>query len=348
VAIKLGDALRQMKAGIADLDGMDLETTPTSPSFRIAVPQDRQSSTTVLKLEEIIVADRIRRYLDSEKTELLSASIQRYGFRGVLWVRLINGKYHLIAGGRRYAACQQAGISEVAVEVWDVNDAEALQLELLENFQREDLNPIEETEGILRMLEVSLEMSRSEVIGLFNWRARQQRLQGKSSSADTGVRRSKAEIDESRYEDHWQSVEEVFKLIGKLSPEAFRTHRLPLLNLPAALLEAVRSGQLEYSKARLIDRVKDPSARDHLLSKAIRTSMSRENITQIVHQLNESYRAKNIGENNSAEVLKQQLQIRATQVAKSFKTRLTYLSPKQQAKAEKLLTQLEELLVIQE
>lgn len=346
MAIKLGDALRQMKAGIADLDDMDFEATSVSPSFKIPSTQDRQPSTTVLKLEEIIVADRIRQYLDSEKTELLAVSIQRYGFRGVLWVRRVDEQYHLIAGGRRYAACQQAGISEVAVEVWDVNDAEALQLELLENFQREDLNPIEETEGILRMLEVSLEISRSEVIGLFNRKARQQRLQGKSFGADAGVRRSKSDMDESRYEENWQSVEEIFRLIGKLSPEAFRTHRLPLLSLPSSLFEAVRSGQLEYSKARLIDRVKDPSARDNLLAKATKIRMSRESIAQSVHQLNEAIPVASLGQDD-AEILKKQLHRRASQVAKSFKTRLDQLSPKEQSKAEKLLSQLEELLAIE-
>ena len=200
--IKLSDALQGMKARIADLESVnpsfdispvvspvasEVETQRSTQGAATTEPNSSSaSSTAILQLSEIVVAsDRIRQYFDSDKTASLVQSIQRYGFRGVLWVRLTQERYHLVAGGRRYAACQQAGVREVPVEIWNINDAEAIQLELLENFQREDLNPIEETEGILRMLEVTLALPRSEITALLNRRARHQR---EITFTDTGVR----------------------------------------------------------------------------------------------------------------------------------------------------------------
>ncbi|MBW4465637.1 MAG: ParB/RepB/Spo0J family partition protein [Pegethrix bostrychoides GSE-TBD4-15B] len=279
MAIKLSEALQGMKARIADLElesisPSEIDPREISPSFDHSGHSAAQHSnqTALLKLSEIIVApDRIRQYFDSAKTASLVQSIQRYGFRGVLWVRRKQGQHHLVAGGRRYAACQQAGLVEVPVEIWEINDAEAIQLELLENFQREDLNPIEETEGILRMLEVTLHLPRPEIVALLNRRSRQQR----EFSTDTGVRAAISAASEAE-----QTIEDLFKVIGRFSPESFRTHRLPLLNLPQPLIKAIQTGQMEYSKARLIGRVKDPDTRDALLEQAIAANWSRQQINQ--------------------------------------------------------------------
>jgi ParB family chromosome partitioning protein len=204
MAIKLSDALQHLESMNLDILGLD-NATPVSlhpnPSFDILpVASKNNLPVVILPLKDIVVKpDRVRQYFDSEKTASLVSSIQHYGFRGTLWVRQVSGQYHLVAGGRRYAACRQVGIKEVPVEVLDISDAEALQLELLENFQREDLNPIEETEGILRMLEVTLEMSRADVVALFNWKAHQQRGKNVISAADIDVHnrdsRAAAEVE---------------------------------------------------------------------------------------------------------------------------------------------------------
>ena len=67
-----------------------------------------------LSLSEIIVEDRIRKYLDEAKTQELATSIREFGFRGTLWVRQKDSRYYLVAGGRRYAACQVAGVTQVS------------------------------------------------------------------------------------------------------------------------------------------------------------------------------------------------------------------------------------------
>jgi ParB family chromosome partitioning protein len=67
--------------------------------------------------------------------------------------------YELVAGERRYRAAISAGLDEVPVVIWELTDEDALQLALLENLQREDLNPLEETEGILQLLALKLNQS---------------------------------------------------------------------------------------------------------------------------------------------------------------------------------------------
>ena len=328
---------------------MNGSSQATSVSFDIAAPSTALSTadsplplsapispptspSTVVPLAEIIVTNRIRQSLDVDKTESLAHSIRQHGFRGVLWVRQVGSSYHLIAGGRRYAACQLAGVESVPVEVWDITDAEAIQLELLENFQREDLNPIEETEGVLRMLEVTLKCERQDVLSLFNWHANQQR---RSSFAitDTSIRNSHEDSQKLHF---WQQVEDVFALIGKFTPESFRANRLPLLNLPEPIIEAVSAGEIEYSKARLIARVKDPDVREELLEQAIAQSMSREALAEAIASI-QSGRT-----DIEPKATQQEFRTRASSVFKRLKS--AKLEGRPLKKLEKLLEQIEELL----
>jgi ParB family chromosome partitioning protein len=312
----------------------DIAASSIAPSAADSAlpPSAPTSPLTVVPLAEIIVTNRIRQSLDADKTESLAHSIRQHGFRGVLWVRQVGSSYHLIAGGRRYAACQLAGIESVPVEVWNITDAEAIQLELLENFQREDLNPIEETEGVLRMLEVTLECERQDVLSLFNWHANQQR---RSSFAvtDTGIRNS---TDDSQKLHLWQQVEDVFALIGKFTPESFRVNRLPLLNLPEPIIGAISAGEIEYSKARLIARVKDPDAREELLEQAITQNMSREVLAEAIASIQS-------GQTDTApKTTQQEFRTRASSVFKRLKS--AKLEGRPLKRLEKLLEQIEELL----
>ena len=94
-----------------------------------------------------------RRSFDEGKIEELAASIRNQGIIQPLVVRPRGSDYELIAGERRWRAAIKAGLSRVPVVVRSANDHEALQLALIENLQREDLNPIEEAAGYRRLQE---------------------------------------------------------------------------------------------------------------------------------------------------------------------------------------------------
>ncbi len=97
-----------------------------------------------------------RRHIDAEKLAELAASIKAQGLIEPLVVRRVvgvNDSYTLIAGERRWRACQIAGLDEVPVVVKEVSDLQAFELALLENIQREDLNPIELAEAYHRLIE---------------------------------------------------------------------------------------------------------------------------------------------------------------------------------------------------
>jgi ParB family chromosome partitioning protein len=94
-----------------------------------------------------------RRTFDEAKIEELAASIRNQGIIQPLVVRPRGDGFELIAGERRWRAALKAGLLRVPVVVRDASDHEALQLALVENLQREDLNPIEEASGYRRLQE---------------------------------------------------------------------------------------------------------------------------------------------------------------------------------------------------
>lgn len=88
-----------------------------------------------------------RRHFDAAALADLVASVREHGVLQPLLVRRVKSGYQLIAGERRLRASQEAELKEVPVIVMEVSDREALEITLIENLQREDLNPIEEAEG---------------------------------------------------------------------------------------------------------------------------------------------------------------------------------------------------------
>ena len=95
-----------------------------------------------------------RTRMDQQALAELAASIRAQGLMQPLLVRPVGGgSYELIAGERRWRAAQLAGLTEVPVLVRDVPDNAALAMALIENIQREDLNPIEEAGGLQRLID---------------------------------------------------------------------------------------------------------------------------------------------------------------------------------------------------
>lgn len=94
-----------------------------------------------------------RRAFEPQALEALAQSIARHGLLQPVVVRPVAEGYQLIAGERRLRACQMAGLTAVPVVIRQATDEQALLLALLENLQREDLNPLEEAQAYARLVE---------------------------------------------------------------------------------------------------------------------------------------------------------------------------------------------------
>ena len=95
-----------------------------------------------------------RTKMDDASLQELAASIRKQGLMQPILVRPIEGGRHeIIAGERRWRAAKLAGLAEVPVLVRDVPDSAALAMALVENIQREDLNPLEEAGGVQRLID---------------------------------------------------------------------------------------------------------------------------------------------------------------------------------------------------
>ncbi|MCL2084639.1 MAG: ParB/RepB/Spo0J family partition protein [Oscillospiraceae bacterium] len=108
-----------------------------------------------LRLSEIEPrSDQPRRVFDDGALEELAESIRQHGVLQPIAVRrLPTGYYQIIAGERRWRAARMAGLEHVPASVFDADDRKAVEMALIENLQREDLNPVEEAEGFRMLIE---------------------------------------------------------------------------------------------------------------------------------------------------------------------------------------------------
>jgi ParB family chromosome partitioning protein len=258
-----------------------------------------------------------RRYFDLDKLEQLVLSIKEHGILEPLLVRpRSGGEYELVAGERRYRAAQKLGLAEVPVVIRKLTDEEALALSLIENLHREDLNPVEETEGILQLLSLKLNVAVEETISLLY--RMQNEAKGKVTQNVLGSQSG-------------EEVKSLFDSLGLMSWESFASSRLPLLKLPTEVLDALRRGEIEYTKATAIARVKDVSARRALLKAAIEEKLS---LTQIAERI------KATRPSGSQDSLKERIKQASSRLQKAK----LWDSPEKQQVLEKLLEQMEALL----
>jgi len=129
--------------GLDALLGGDLDAVPA--------PAHAPSSLAIAQLQAGKYQPRTR--MDEGALQELAASIKTQGVMQPVLVRPIEGKrYEIIAGERRFRAAQLAGLDEIPVLVREVDDQAAAAMALIENMQREDLNPLEEAQGIARLI----------------------------------------------------------------------------------------------------------------------------------------------------------------------------------------------------
>lgn len=227
------------------------------------LPKEPESSLAIKLI--LLPESQPRRYFDSEKIQQLSDSIREYGILEPLLVRPIPTKpnfYELVAGERRYRAATLLNLETVPVVIRELDDRQALAITLVENLNREDLNPVEEAEGILKLLELELGIERTQVTSLL-YRLENEK-KGKITPNVMG-------------NDTAEQIEALFTALGQ-NCISFTTNRLPILKLPENILEALRQGKLEYTKAIAIAKIKEEEKRAKLLEEAIQNQLS---LTQI-------------------------------------------------------------------
>nr|WP_223972122.1 ParB/RepB/Spo0J family partition protein [Thermus thermophilus] len=272
-----------------------------------------QAGGKTLPLEALVPSPQPRKRF--ENLEALAESIREKGVLQPLLVRpLGDGRYAIVAGERRYRAARMAGLSEVPVRVVELSEKEARLLALVENLQREDLNPYEETVGVLALLSEDLGKPVEEVVGLLERMRKEKRgVAARNVSGSPEARR----------------VEEVFKALGRITWESFVRARLPLLRLPEDLKAALEEGAIPYTAALELKKVKDEALRKALLEEA-RAGLSLRELRARVREVLKKEKAPRPWHREVGERL--------------LRLDLEALPPERRALVERKLKELEELL----
>ena len=281
------------------------------------------SSPQSISLEQIkLPKQQPRRYFDPEKLAGLVESIKQHGILEPLLVRPLGGSaYELVAGERRYRAATEIGLTEVPIIIRKMSDSEALQIALIENLQREDLNPVEETEGILQLLAIKLQKTEPEVISLLH----RMLDEAKGKVPHNVMGNSEA-----------NTIQQVFGGIALMEWQSFVSNRLPLLKLPSDILLALRKGLIAYTKAQAIARIKDESQRTEILDEAITQDLSLARIKERIAEIH----VAQLATDQQLSSLKHQFEDAYRRIKKSK----VWDAPQKKRKLEKLLEDLNAIL----
>jgi ParB family chromosome partitioning protein len=279
--------------------------------------EEESSVPNTIPLDQITLpTTQPRRYFDPQAMQSLVESVKSEGILQPLLVRPVGEKYEVIAGERRYRAAIEAELTQVPVTVREMTDDQAVQYALIENLQREDLNPVEQTEGLLNLLALRLECDTAEVSS---------KLYRMENEAKGKITRNVSGKEET------ETIEQVFASVGRMNWQSFVRTRLPLLKLPADILDALRAGRLEYTKAKAIAQIKDEIERKALLEDAIASSLS-------LSQIKERVKAAHPPTEPPP------LATRMTTTYQLAKKQKVWDDPKKRKKLESLLSQIEALL----
>ncbi|MFN2475882.1 MAG: ParB/RepB/Spo0J family partition protein [Chthoniobacterales bacterium] len=140
------------KTGLGKGLGALIGTRPVAPPVAAAEAAESGERVHQVDLGSIVASPlQPRKEFAAEALQELVESIRQHGIIQPLIVRMIGGRHELIAGERRWRAAQQAGIAHAPVIVREATDHDVLELALIENLQRADLNPIEEASAYERL-----------------------------------------------------------------------------------------------------------------------------------------------------------------------------------------------------
>ncbi len=247
-----------------------------------------------------------RRHYDEESLAALANDLKTHGQIEPILVRKDNDQFQIISGERRFRAALKIGLTTLKAIILDLNEASARKVALAVNLERADLNHYEETLGYLQILEL-------EVIPLLTATEFSADLEGLKTILAKMWQEYKKNKDKIITDsDVGKKIQEIFS--GSISWQSFKSHRLPLLNLPQDIQDALLNGSIEYTKARLLAKIENDDKRHTLLSDAIENNLS---LNEIQKQI--SLFSKNNTEDSDYEV--------------SFQNKLTRLKRKLKGKS---------------
>ena len=207
------------------------------------VLESKKGSTNLLPISSIEPRhDQPRKTFEREPLEALADSIATHGVIQPIVVRESSAgidTYEIIAGERRWRAAKMAGLSEIPAVIFDGDDLKAAQVSLIENVQREDLNPIEEAFGYSALI---------ERFGL--------------------------------------TQEQVAKQVGKSRSSI--TNSLRLLDLPDAVLEMLKKGELSVGHAKVLLGLDDEDKIVEIATKTVEVGLSVREVELAVKRANEA------------------------------------------------------------
>lgn len=212
-------------------------------------------------------AQQPRRYFDEAKIDALAKTFSDDGFKGVLNVRpLGDGRYQLVAGERRWRAARQAGLERVRCIVDEFSDEEALQFGLIENLKREDLSKLEETQGLIDLMAMQLEMSAKQVIKLIG-------SEGHTDARNRAVPNEKITV-----------ISQILESFD-VDLQTFRVKWMRTLTLPEDLKKAHLENKLSYQTVLQLGRLDKKGERETLVARVINENLSLREVTAEVRNI---------------------------------------------------------------
>lgn len=297
-----------------------------------------------------------RRYFDEKQLRILGKDMLENGQIHAITVRQVGKLFEVVVGERRMRAAALVGMSFLRAHVRSLNDREARRIGLSENLQRENLSPFEETVGWLDFLALELEnvpsfdafvvageapfYAAARVLRRFHKESLQQRKQTQRPDhnvmvCDDLVLNHNVMVQPSRLivgTPLGETIVNVFNDSATMTWESFVKNRLPILSLPNDLLEVMNRGELEYTKATELNKVRDPASRMELLERVLQLGLPLTQIRQLV---------AGILERPSPST--DHLRTLAQKTMRRFTEKLEQLKPEQRNRAEVLILELQQL-----
>lgn len=264
----------------------------------------------------------VRHYYDQEELrQWAEVDIKVNGIQSPLWVRPLPGgkigEYELVAGLRRYLAAEILNLENVPAIICHWTNEQAFQASLSENINRRDFTCLEHLDGTLNLLAFKLNTNVDSIVKL---------LYRMNNEAKKIVNQNVLVNPEH------EAVNTVFEFLGQVSWQSFVSTRLPLINKPEEILEAIRQGKIQYTKGLEISKVKDAHKRQELLQMAISEKLSLKEIKEYIKILTPTLETTIATKD------------RFTDTYKRIKAAKVWDNPKKVKRLEKLMAQLEDLL----